>query len=359
VRIGILAPPWIPVPPPAYGGIEQIVALLARELAAAGHEVTLVAPPKSRVPGVTVVSPLEQLPETIGNAADEWPHVLPALELLEEVDVVIDHSGPLGALLTARGAVPAMHVVHGPLDPSPLRMYEAIARAAPLRLVALSRAQRDSAPGLPFVGVCHNGLDPGEAPFSERPEGYLAFLGRMAPEKGAAEAIAIARAAGLPLLIAAKCREDAEREYFARVVEPELGADVVWLGELGQREKYELLAGARALVFPIDWSEPFGMVMIESMACGTPVVATPRGAVPEVVVDGMTGFIRRTPDELIEAVGRLDEIDRALCRRHVAERFSGEAMARAYERVIEDLVGRRSGRPAVPRDARADRALAG
>jgi glycosyltransferase involved in cell wall biosynthesis len=357
MRIGILAPPWIPVPPPAYGGIEQIVALLARGLAAAGHEVVLVAPPDSRAEGSSIVAPLDRLPETIGDPADEWLHVLRGLEALEGVDVIIDHSGPLGALLTAQSGTPAMHVVHGPLDPTPLKIYEAIAAAAPLRLVAISRAQRNSGPGLPFAGVCHNGLDLSEAPFRERPDTYLAFLGRMAPEKGAAAAIAIARAAGLPLLIAAKCREDAERAYFERVVEPELGPDVVWLGELGAREKYELLAGARALVFPIDWSEPFGMVMIEAMACGTPVVATARGAVPEVVVDGSTGFVRSSPDDLVEAVGRLDEIDRGRCRLHVAERFSGEAMARRYERVIESVVRRGSGRPAVAPGR--DRALAG
>jgi glycosyltransferase involved in cell wall biosynthesis len=232
-----------------------------------------------------------------------------------------------------------MHVVHGPLDPLPLQVYEAIAERAPLRLVAISEAQRHSGPHLPFLAVCHNGLDPSEAPFSGEPGDYLAFLGRMAPEKGAGEAIDIARKAGLPLRIAAKCREQPEREYFARAVEPQLGDDVVWLGEIGQGEKYELLAGARALVFPIDWSEPFGMVMIEAMACGTPVVATPRGAVPEVVLDGETGFVRDSADGLVEAIGRLGEIDRERCRRHVAERFSGRAMARSYERAIERLLG--------------------
>jgi glycosyltransferase involved in cell wall biosynthesis len=354
VRIGILAPAWIPVPPPAYGGIEQIVALLARELAVMGHEVRLAAPPSSEVEGVRISSPLDRLPDAIGAAADDLLHVLRGLDLLRDVDVIIDHSGALGALMTAQSGTPAMHVVHGPLDPAPLQVYEAIAARAGLHLVAISQAQRDSAPHLPFLGVCHNGLDPSEPPFRAEPEGYLAFLGRMAPEKGAGEAIEIARRAGLPLLIAAKCREEAEREYFQRAVEPELGSDVVWLGEIRQREKYDLLAGARGLVFPIDWSEPFGMVMIEAMACGTPVLATPRGSVPEVVIDGETGFIRDSVDGLVEAAGRLGEIDRTRCRQHVADRFSGRAMARAYERVVGDLLAAGSGRPVVAAGARQD-----
>jgi glycosyltransferase involved in cell wall biosynthesis len=239
--------------------------------------------------------------------------------------------------------VPGLHVTHGPLDAVPTEIYEGIARHFPrLRLVAISRAQRAMAPSLPFAGVCHNGLALETAPFRARPDGYLAFLGRMSPEKGPHDAILIARRAGLPLLIGAKCREPEEREYFARYVEPELGPDVVWLGELDAAEKYSLLAGARALLFPIAWPEPFGMVMIEAMACGTPVLATARGSVPEVVADGVTGFVRDTADELVEAVGRIGEIDRRACRRHVAERFSADAMTAGYERLVRgELAGRR------------------
>jgi glycosyltransferase involved in cell wall biosynthesis len=193
--------------------------------------------------------------------------------------------------------------------------------------------------------VCHNGLALDSAPFRAQPDGYLAFLGRMSPEKGPADAIRIARRAGLPLLIGAKCREPAEHAYFAQHVAPALGPDVVWLGELNAAEKYDLLAGARALLFPIAWPEPFGMVMIEAMACGTPVLATARGSVPEVVADGVTGFVRSTPDELVEAVARIGEIDRRACRRRVAELFSAEAMTAGYERLARsELPARR--RPA-------------
>ena len=275
LRIALLAPPWVPVPPPTYGGIEQVVAALGAGLVERGHEVVLVAAAGSDLPGAEVVSPLADLPGVIGEPAADWRHALAGVDAVADVDVVIDHSGPLGALLTSRLEVPGLHVTHGPLQAVSVEIYEGIARHFPrLRLVAISEAQRASAPWLPFAGVRHNGLDLDPVPFRARPDGHLAFLGRMSPEKGPADAIRIAKAAGVPLLIGAKCREAAEHEYFARHVEPELGPGVVWLGELDAPEKYALLAGARALLFPIAWEEPFGMVMIEAMACGTPVLAT-------------------------------------------------------------------------------------
>jgi glycosyltransferase involved in cell wall biosynthesis len=332
----------VPVPPPAYGGIEQVVATLAEGLVERGHEVVLVAAPGSVVSGATVVSPLGALPDQIGEPASDWRHALAGLEAFDGVDVVFDHSGPLGALLTSRLPMAALHVTHGPLDAVPTEIYAGIARQSPrLRLVAISDAQRATAPGLPFAAVCHNGLPLEAAPFRATPDGYLAFLGRMSPEKGAADAIRIARRAGLPLLIGAKCREPAEHAYFAEHVAPELGPDVTWLGELDTAGKYALIAGARALLFPIDWSEPFGMVMIEAMACGTPVLATAHGSVPEVVADGLTGFVRATPEELVSAVARIDEIDRRECRRWVAERFSADAMTAGYLRIARAELARR------------------
>jgi glycosyltransferase involved in cell wall biosynthesis len=347
LRIGMLAPPWVPVPPPSYGGIEQVVATLAEGLVERGHEVVLVAAPGSAVSGVEMVSPLALLPDIIGEPASDWRHALAGIEELADVEVIIDHSGPLGALLTSRLHVPGLHVTHGPLDAVPTEIYAGIARHSPeLRLVAISKAQRGMASHLPFAGVCYNGLALETAPFRPRPEGYLAFLGRMSPEKGPADAIRIAQRAGLPLLIGAKCREPAEHAYFAEHVAPELGADIVWLGELNAAEKYDLLAGARALLFPIAWPEPFGMVMIEAMACGTPVLATARGSVPEVVSDGVTGFVRATPDELIEAVARIGELDRRACRRRVAECFSADAMTAGYERLASAAISGH-GQPAI------------
>ncbi len=349
MRIGLLAPPWIPVPPPAYGGIERVVALQAAGLAAAGHDVTLVAGPGSAVPGVRVVSPLDALPAQIGMATDEWRHVLGGLDVLSDVDAVIDHSGPLGALLSAQGSVPALHVVHGSLETELLGLYNGlVARAPQLQLVAISRSQRQAAPHLPFAGICYNAIDVEAVPFRASSEGYLAFLGRMAPEKGAAEAIALARDAGLPLLIAAKCREPAEQAYFERAVAPHLGPDVVFLGELGREATYDFLSRAAALLFPISWREPFGMVLVEAMACGTPVLATNNGAVAEIVRDGVTGFVRATTAELAPMIGRIGEIDRAACRRHVADHFSSAALIRNFDTLLAPMRDRRMPAPAAP-----------
>jgi glycosyltransferase involved in cell wall biosynthesis len=357
LTVGLLAPPWVPIPPPSYGGIEQVVATLGAGLVERGHEVVMVAAPGSELAGARVVTPLAALPEEIGDQVADWRHALAGADALADVDVLIDHSGAVGALLTSGLGVPSLHVVHGPLDPIHAGIYAGLARHAPdLRLVAISHAQRAMAPTLPFAGVCHNGLDLAAATFRARSDGYLAFLGRMSAEKGADDAIRIARRAGLPLLIAAKCREPAEHAYFARHVAPHLGPDVVWLGELDAPDKYALLAGAAALLFPIAWPEPFGMVMIEAMACGTPVLATARGSVPEVVADGLTGFVRQSADELIETVGRIGEIDRGACRRRVAERFSADAMTSGYEGLVRRLAGgRRADRTRRSAPARAAR----
>jgi glycosyltransferase involved in cell wall biosynthesis len=340
MRIGLLAPPWIPIPPPAYGGIERVVALQAAGLVAAGHEVTLVAAPGSVIPGVRVVSPLERLPAQIGMATDEWRHVLGGLDALVDVDMVIDHSGPLGALLSAQACVPALHVVHGSLEGELLGIYNGlVARAPQLQLVAISHSQRQAAVHLPFAGVCYNAIDLENVPFRASSEGYLAFLGRMAPEKGAAEAIVLARDAGMPLLIAAKCREPAEQAYFEREIAPHLGPDVVFLGELGREQTYDFLSRAAAMLFPISWREPFGMVLLEAMASGTPVLATNRGAVSEIVRDGVTGFVRNTTVELGALIGRIGDIDRAACRDHVAEHFSSAALVRSYATLLPAMDG--------------------
>ncbi|MDQ2881202.1 MAG: glycosyltransferase [Actinomycetota bacterium] len=351
MRIGLLAPPWIPVPPPDYGGIERVVALQAAGLAAAGHDVTLVAAPGSAIRGVRVVSPLDALPAQIGMATEEWRHVLGGLDALADVDVdtVIDHSGPLGALLSAQGPVPALHVVHGSMDGELLGLYNGlVARAPQLRLVAISRSQRQAAPHLPFAGVCYNAVDVKEVPFRASSEGYLAFLGRMAPEDGAADAIALARQAGLPLLIAAECCEPVEKAYFERAVAPHLGPDVVFLGELGREATHDFLSRAAAVLSPISWRESFGMVLVAAMACGTPVLATNRGAVSEIVRDGVTGFVRETTAELAVVIGRIGEIDRATCRSHVAEHFSSAALVRSYAKLLAPMHDLRAPTPAAP-----------
>ncbi len=199
-------------------------------------------------------------------------------------------------------------------------------------LVSISNDQRRPVPDAAWQATVYHGLPRTLFAYRERSAGYLAFLGRMSPEKGVVRAIEIARRCGVPLKIAAKIYPE-EQLYFDRTIAPLLETSrplVDYLGEIGGREKEELLAGARALLFPIDWPEPFGLVMIESMACGTPVIGWRRGSVPEVLEDGVTGFIVDTVDEAVRAVGRIDEIDRGRCRRVFEERFDAGRMARDY-----------------------------
>jgi glycosyltransferase involved in cell wall biosynthesis len=248
--------------------------------------------------------------------------------------VVHDHSvaGPLLAddrpltILTA----------HGPSDGGFLEYYEVLTRH--VRLVAISEAQRNLAPQVRWFATVHNAIPVEEYPFRADKEDFLLFLGRMSPDKGAHLAIEVAREADRPLLLAGKCSEPAEKEYFHSEIEPALDAEVGWLGEVDDRTKKELLAQAWCLLFPIQWEEPFGLVMAEAMACGTPVVACPRGAAPELIRDGETGYLRADVAELARAVESCGSIEPKACRDHVRSRFDVEVMVSGYEAVYRRAI---------------------
>ena len=353
MRVALVSPPWFPVPPDAYGGTELVVHLLAEGLVRAGVEVTLFASGDSST-SAELASVFDRAPsERLGEATWELAHLLPACERADEFDVVHDHSGPLGlALLALRGAR-VVHTVHGALDPLVTSVYERATRPATAGLVSLSRSQRTPRPDLPWVANVPNAIDVSRYPLgpAER-AGYLLFLGRMATEKGAHRAIEVARRAGLPLKIAAKCREPGEREYFQRFVEPHLGDGIEYVGEVGFDEKLALLRGALATLVPIEWEEPFGLVLIESAACGTPIIATRRGSVPEVVVDGVTGIVVESHLDMPEALSRAFELDREEMRREIAARFDAHVMVGRYLDLYESLLRRAPSRrrPAPPRD---------
>jgi glycosyltransferase involved in cell wall biosynthesis len=330
---------WFPVPPTGYGGIEWVVSLLADGLVDAGHDVTLFASGDSRtratLSAVYDVAPSEQ----IGNAQIELHHALACFERAADFDVIHDHSGPPAAALAAAVDTPALHTVHGPLLGEHGELYRKVARVAPTTgLVSLSMNQRAPAPELPWVGNVPNALDFSVYPAQPHRGDYLVFLGRMSPEKGAHRAVAVALEAGLPLKIAGKRREPAERLYFSEFVEPHLReGQIEYLGEITHGEKVELLQDARATLFPIDWEEPFGLVMIESMACGTPVIAARRGSVPEVVEDGRTGIVVDDYSEMAGAIERADLLDPVELRTAAAERFSRERMVSDYVAVYERI----------------------
>jgi glycosyltransferase involved in cell wall biosynthesis len=332
VRIAILSPVWFPVPPSGYGGIEWVVSLLADGLVDAGHDVCLFASGDS-TSKAEVVSLFPDAPSAdIGKTSTELRHALSCFERAAEFDIVNDHSGPLAAALGGAVETPVVHTVHGPLVSRDGELYASLARVAPgVGLISVAMNQRKPQPDLPWVANCHNALDLAAYPaHTERGE-YLLFLGRMSADKGCHRAVEVAREAGLPLRIAGKMREPAEQEYFESYVAPYLGNGIEYLGETSHAKKVALLQNARATLFPIEWEEPFGLVMIESMACGTPVIATRWGAVPEVIEHGRSGIIVDDYRKMAEALADADELEPSECRRSVEERFSAERMVRDYE----------------------------
>ena len=339
MRIAQIAPPWIAVPPPAYGGIEWVVALLADGLVDAGHEVTLFATGDSRTKAkLDFVFEEGPGPRFINSIYHDTLHTMHALRDVSGFDVLHVHS-PFSTLAAATYApVPVVHTLHGAFNDMMTRLYGYVADRA--WFVAISEDQRSRMPELNYAGVVYNGIDTSMYPFRDRAdkEDFVLFVGRTSVDKGAHRAVQAAAKAGVPLVLAVKIADPEEEEHWKRDVEPILPEGTVVLGEISVQEKADLMSRARGVLFPIDWDEPFGLVMTESMACGTPVIAHPRGSVPEVIADGETGFIVDSVDEMAEAIGRLGEIDAAACRRRVEERFSALRMVQGYARAFERAV---------------------
>jgi len=339
MRVAIVAPVWFPVPPMGYGGIELVVSLLTDGLVDAGHDVTLFASGGSHTKA-KLVSPMEEPPDPreLGNAWYDGFHALSAYLDVDDFDLVHDHAGIVGPVCGAMrlGRPPTVHTLHGPWTPQTRLFYGLVAQY--VHLVAISEAQRADNADIPYIGTVHNGIDLASYPFREQKDDVLIYIGRSNPDKGPKEAINIARRAGLPLQMLLKRSEQPEREYFEHEIEPLLASDIELHENVSHEEKVEMLGRSCAMVFPIRWPEPFGLVMVEAMACGTPVVTTNWGAAPEVVDDGVTGFRRDGDDDLVTAIGAARHLPPAACRRRVEERFSAEAMVRGYERVYERVV---------------------
>ncbi len=342
MRIGMLAPVWYTVPPAGYGGVELVVGVLADGLVDRGHEVTLFASGGSRTKA-QLSSPFATPPDPalLGNVWFDAAHTLSAYLERGRFDVMHDHSGIVGpAMGSLLGAPPAIvHTLHGPWTEPARRFYALVDER--VDLVAISNAQRSDNPGLRYAATVNNGIDLSAYPFVERKDEFLIYIGRANPEKGPAVAIEVARRAGLPLVMIVKKNEPFEIAYWDEIVAPLLHDGVELLEDVSHDVKTDLLGRARAMVFPIQWSEPFGLVMVEAMACGTPVVACPWGAAVELVADGETGFLRNSPDDLADAVLRSAEISPRACRARVAERFSDVAMIGGYEQVYERAVASR------------------
>lgn len=339
MRILEIAPPWFTVPPAGYGGIEQVVAQLTDGLVDAGHEVTLLASggssSRATVRNVFDVPPSADL----GSTCHELIHVLAGYQQRHEFDLIHDHSGFAGAALGALlDGVPVVHTLHGPWTPEVQAFHRALGDG--LQRVAISEDQRVSSPqGVAVEHMVHNGVSLTEHPFRAEADGdrHLAFVGRANLEKGPEVAVRVARAMGRHLKMAVKTNEPAELRYWEQHVVPLLdGADVEVVRNGTKRDAIEIMSGAEATLFPISWPEPFGLVMVESMAVGTPVIAYAAGASSEVIDSGRTGVLVPPGDEeaFAAAVETASALDRAACRAHVATHFSSAAMVAGYEAVF-------------------------
>ncbi len=337
MRIAQVAPLYESVPPRLYGGTERVVSYLTEGLVAEGHEVTLFASGDSCTDAALM--PGAPCALRLGGCRDPLiPHLLMLERLTRRAhhfDVIHFHCDYLAFPFGRRLPAPSLSTLHGRLD---LPQLEQVFGEFPeLPLVSISDAQRAPAPAANWVATVHHGLPPDLYRFRERPGDYLVFVGRISPEKRVDRAIRVARAAGLPLKIAAKV-DPADRVYFEEMIRPLLADELVeFIGEVGEAEKDALLGGALALVFLIDWPEPFGLAMIESLACGTPVIAARRGSVPEVIEDGVSGFVVESVAEAVAAVQRLPSLSRARCRQVFEERFSLGRMVRDYVAIYGEL----------------------
>jgi glycosyltransferase involved in cell wall biosynthesis len=352
LRVAMLAPPWISVPPPGYGGVESVVSVLTEALVQRGNQVTLFCAPGSRSSAQVVTLLAESHPDEIERSLYEVDHVARAFEAIDlaardrRFDVVHDHCGFTALAMADRLDTPLVHTLHGQFTTSTASFYARHGHKA--ALVGISRAQLASAPSqLHPVRAIPNPIDVRDWPLREHKENYLLWIGRMTAEKGPHRAIAAARAAGIPLVLAGVI-QPGQQAFFDREVAPHIdGERVRFLGEISGSLKRSVFAGARALLMPIRWEEPFGMVMVEALACGTPVIAFPEGAASELVVDGHTGFLVEDEWAMGAAVGELPRIAARDCRAWVAEHCDVDVVAAAYESTYRSVARQRAGSLAV------------
>ena len=341
----MLSPPWIPVPPSGYGGIEWVVSLLCDELVARGHDVTLFATGDSKTSAdlryVFDIGPVAQMHHALPysmHVGAAYQHIAEEARAGRPYDVVHDHTAWLSLAFAPLIPTPVVHTLHGAAIEEERDFFHFVRNNADF--VAISQYQTRTFTRIQITDVVPNAVDVESYPFSAEKDDYLLSLGRIARDKAQHLAIEVAKRAGMPLVLAGKIDPGDDRAYFDEMILPHVdGQNVRFEGEVPDERKRELFARARAFVFPIQWDEPFGLVMIEAMACGTPVVATPYGAVPEVVTDGVNGFIASSVDDLVEAVKRIDSISPEVCRAVVEQRFAPSVMTDAYEAVYRRVAG--------------------
>jgi glycosyltransferase involved in cell wall biosynthesis len=345
LRIAMLAPPWISVPAPGYGGVESVVSTLTEALVARGHEVTLFCAPGSVSQAEVVTLLDEPHANHIERALFEVDHVARAFDLIDAAtrpyDVIHDHCGFTALAMANRVGTPLVHTLHGPFTADTGAFYARHGDKG--TLVGISAAQLTTAPsGLSALGPIPNPIDLGAWPAQQRKADHLLWIGRICPEKGPHRAIAAARAVDVPIILAGVI-QPGQQDFFDREVAPHIdGQKVRFVGEVSGAQKRSLFATARGLLMPIRWNEPFGMVVVEALASGTPVIAFPEGAIPELVVEGRTGFLVRNERAMADAIGGLQRIDGRDCRAWVAAHCDGDVVAAAYTAIFRTAMAERS-----------------
>jgi glycosyltransferase involved in cell wall biosynthesis len=342
MKIGMIAPLVEAVPPELYGGTERVISVLTEELVRRGHHITLFAAADSETTA-ELVPCCERALRLDGALQDSVAFTIIELDIAyeraREFDLIHNHCDYLAFPFARRSATPTLTTMHGRLDLPEVRRLNARFPEQPL--VSISDHQREALPHANWVATVYNGIDLDNYHFRPEPGDYLVFLGRISPEKRPDRAIELARDTGMRLVIGAKV-DPVDEDYFEHAIKPLIDehAQVEFVGEVDERGKGALLGGAYAYLFPVDWPEPFGLTMVEAMATGTPVIAYKAGSVPEVVADGVTGYVCETVHDMVEAVGNVERIDRAACRAHVERHFSPGAMADGYERAYRALLAR-------------------
>jgi glycosyltransferase involved in cell wall biosynthesis len=339
MKIAQIAPIAESVPPKRYGGTERVVSALTEELVRRGHEVTLFASGDSQTS-----AKLESVyPRGLRDArmkdiygVNEWTllNIGLAYELQDEFDIIHDHVAPISVPVANIALTPVVMTMHGAFTTENRRLFQTLKSPS---IVTVSQSQAFPVPGINHAGTVYNGLSMEHYPFSETHDNYLLFVGRISMEKGVHFAIETAQQLDMPLIIAAKL-ESHDRPYFRDYVEPRLSDRITWIGEVDEEQRNKLMSKARAFLHPVTWREPFGLTLIEAMACGCPVVAFNRGSIPEVVVTGKTGFVVEDLEGMVDAVANIDQIKREDCRAHVLKKFSVKNLTDGYEAIYKRLV---------------------
>ncbi|HUZ93162.1 MAG TPA: glycosyltransferase family 4 protein [Candidatus Paceibacterota bacterium] len=343
LRIAQIAPVVERVPPKRYGGTERVVSALTEELVRRGHDVTLFASGDS----ITAAKLVPVIPRSLREAKPElagmsgvdpaaFANIGNCYAQQDKFDIIHDHEGHISLPTANIAKTPVVMTLHGPFTPENRMIFEKLSRPY---FVTISNAQARPVPRVRIAANIYNGLPMESYPFEEQDDGYLLFVGRISPEKGTHFAIEVAQFLDIPLVIAAKL-DAADRSYFKNYIEPTLSSELVsWVGEVGEEERNKLMSRALCMLHPVTWREPFGLAMIEAMACGCPVVGFNRGSVPELVVNGKTGFVANDFEEMAEAILRIKEIKRAACRAHALKNFSAPRMADDYEKLFYRILG--------------------